>query len=63
MLNEMECNDEGINFEEFSKIFRAEQKEEEKKFRPDTSTHVGPFASSSSMDHSSMEVSQSEDEP
>ena len=62
MLSEMECKEEGINFEEFSKIFRAEQKEEEKKFRPHTSTLVGPFASSSSLDHSSLDVSQSEEE-
>lgn len=60
MLNEMECTKDGINFDAFRKIFRADQVREEKGLRPMSSTLK--FGSYSSNDHSSIEVSCSEDE-
>ncbi len=58
MLKEVDVTSDGINFDDFRKIFRAQQVKQEKQFRPALSLNIG---SSGSLEQSSMEPSLSDD--
>eukprot|EP00551_Chaetoceros_affinis_P005609 CAMPEP_0203673750 /NCGR_PEP_ID=MMETSP0090-20130426/13623_1 /ASSEMBLY_ACC=CAM_ASM_001088 /TAXON_ID=426623 /ORGANISM="Chaetoceros affinis, Strain CCMP159" /LENGTH=524 /DNA_ID=CAMNT_0050539461 /DNA_START=225 /DNA_END=1799 /DNA_ORIENTATION=+ len=60
MLKEVNVTSGGINFDEFRKIFRAEQVKQEKKFLPSQSS-MNFVGSSFSLEQSSMENSLSDD--
>lgn len=60
ILNEVDFDhDGGINFEEFLKIFRQEQKKDERMLKPFSSHELG---ATSTSDYSALELSLSEEE-